>query len=164
MYFNKSLHIAKSKNIRVLLVIEEAQLVTSDMFQLLKDLAAIKTHGQTLMNIFFVGQSKNGRSLKMILENTLRQLIATHYHLEPLTESETQNLVQHRLQAAGGKHELITPSAMKSIYAFSGGFPRLINLICDQALLSGYSDNLEKVHEGVIKKIAGTLGLEMKAK
>jgi general secretion pathway protein A len=164
MYFNKSLHIAKSKNVRVLLVIEEAQLVSSDMFQLLKDLAAIKAHGQTLMNIFFVGQSKNGRSLKMILENTLKQVIAIHYHLEPLTESETQKLVRHRLRAAGGKQELITGRAMKSIYDFSGGFPRLINLICDRALLTGYSDNLEKIHSGMIQETAGSFGLVMKVK
>ena len=160
MYFNKSLHIAKSKNIRVLLVIEEAQHVSSDMFQMLRDLAAIKAHGQTLMNIFFVGQSKNGRSLKMIIEHKLKQLISAHYHLEPMTESETQKLVQHRLQAAGSRQALITERAMKSIYAFSGGFPRLINMICDQALLIGYSDNVKKIHRSIILKTAEALGFD----
>ncbi len=162
MYFNKSLHIAKLKDISVLLVVEEAQLVSSDMFQLLKDLIGIEAHGQSLMNIFFVGQSKDGKNLRAKLENTLRQLIANHYHLDPLTESETQKLIQHRLEVAGGKKELITPRAMKLIYALSSGFPRLINLICDQALLSGYSNNLKKIHKGLIKESARELGLEMK--
>jgi general secretion pathway protein A len=162
MYFNKFLHIANSKNVNVLLIIEEAQLVTFDMFQLLRDLVSIEAHGRILMNIFFVGQSKDGKNLKAKLENTLKQLIANHYHLDPLTETETQKLIQHRLEVAGGKQYLFDTEAMDFIYSFSSGYPRLINLLCDQALLIGYSNDIKKISNGVIKESARSLGLEMK--
>jgi len=162
MYFNKFLHTANSKNIRVLLIIEEAQLVGSDMFQLLKDLAGIEAKGRILMNIFFVGQSKAGKNLKETLEKALAQKIAHFYHLDPLTKTETQKMIQHRLEVAGGKKYLIDPEAMEFIYFFSSGYPRLINSICDQALLTGYSNGIKKIYKGVIKECATKLGLEMK--
>ena len=88
--------------------------------------------------------------------------MAAYYHLDPLTETETQLLIQHRLEVAGGKIALIDPQAMKYIYAFSAGCPRLINSICDQALLTGYSNGIKKIYKGVIKECASKLGLEMK--
>ena len=162
MYFNKFLHAANSKYISVVLIIEEAQHVNSDILNLLKDLANIEKDGQKLINIFFVGQNEGHETLKNNLETALKQKIAVYYHLDPLTETETQLMIQHRLEVAGGKIALIDPEAMKYIYGFSAGYPRLINSICDQALLSGYSNGIKKIYKGVIKECATQLGLKMK--
>jgi len=159
MYFNNFLHTANSKSRKVLLIIEEAQLVSSDMFQLLKDLVGIEAQGHKLMNILFVGQSKGGKNLKEKLEKTLGQKSAYSYHLLPLTKAETQLMVQHRLEIAGGRKYLFDPEAMDIIYTFSSGYPRLINLLCDQALLIGYSNDIKKIYKGVIKESAKNLGL-----
>ena len=161
MYFNKFLYTANSKNISVILIIEEAQHVSSDILKLLKDLADIEKDGQKLINLFFVGQNEGNENLKTKLETSLKQKIAVHYHLNPLTETETQLMIQHRLEVAGGKIALIDPQAMKYIYGFSAGYPRLINSICDQALLTGYSNGIKKIYKGVIKECATRLGLEM---
>ena len=69
-------------------------------------------------------------------------------------------MIQHRLEVAGGKMSLIDPQAMNYIYAYSAGYPRLINSICDQALLTGYSNGIKKIYKGVIKECATKLGLE----
>jgi general secretion pathway protein A len=162
MYFNKLLHVANSKNVKVVLIIEEAQHVGSDILILLKDLAGIEADGQKLISLLFAGKAEGDQNLKKKLENALRQKILVHYHLDPLTETETQKLIHHRLEVAGGRKVLIDQDAIKYIHAFSSGFPRLINLICDQALLAGYENGIKKIYKGVIKECAHKLGLEMK--
>ena len=143
------------------MIIEEAQHLSSDILNLLKDLVGIEADGQKLISILLVGQNEGNGNLKNKLEAALEQKIAVHYHLNPLTEIETQLLIQHRLEVAGGKMALIDPQAIKYIYTFSAGYPRLINSICDQALLTGYSNGIKKIYKGVIKECATNLGLEI---
>jgi general secretion pathway protein A len=165
MYFHKFLHSANAKNISVILIIEEAQHLSPDILNLLKDLADIGNNGQKLINLIFVGQVEQKEGLEALiakLETALKQKMVIHFHLDPLTKTETQLLIQHRLEVAGGKIALIDPEALKFIYGFSNGCPRLINSICDQALLTGYSDGIKKIYKGVIKECATKLGLEMK--
>jgi general secretion pathway protein A len=161
MYFNKFLHTAHAKNISVIMIMEEAQHVSPDILNLLKDLIDIENDGQKLMSIFFAGQNEGNAILKKKLETSMEQKIAVHYHLDPLTATETQLMIQHRLEVAGGKMALIDPQAMKYIYGYSAGYPRLIISLCDQALLTGYSNGIKKIHKGVIKACANRLGLEM---
>ncbi len=161
MYFNKFLHTANEKNISVIMIIEEAQHVSSDILNLLKDLVGIESDGQNLISILFVGQHEGNEILKNKLETSLKQKIVAQYHINPLNQIETQLMIQHRLEVAGGKMALIDPEAVKYIYAYSAGYPRLINSICDQALLTGYSSGIKKIYKGVIKECATRLGLEM---
>ena len=161
MYFHKFLHTANAENTSVILIIEEAQHVSPDILNLLKDLANIESNGQKLITLVFVGQNEGHDILKTKLETALKQSMAVHYHLDPLTETETQLLIQHRLEVAGGKIALIDPEALKFIYGFSNGCPRLINSICDQALLTGYSNGIKRIYKGIIKECATNLGLEM---
>ena len=162
MYFKKFLHTANEKNISVAMIIEEAQHVSSDILNLLKDLVGIEADGQKLISILLVGQNEGNGNLKNKLEAALEQKMTAHYHLNPLSEAETQLMIQHRLEVAGGKLALIDAQALKYIYAFSAGNPRLINSICDQALLTGYSNGIKKIYKGVVKECATRLGLEMK--
>jgi general secretion pathway protein A len=165
MYFNKFLHTANAKNISVILIIEEAQHLSPEILNLLKDLANIGDNGQKLINLIFVGQVEQSEGhdvLKAKLETALKQKMVIDFHLDFLTQEETQLLIQHRLEVAGGKIALIDPQAMEFIHGFSNGCPRLINSICDQALLTGYANGIKKIYKGVIKECAAKLGLEMK--
>jgi general secretion pathway protein A len=127
----------------------------------LEDLVGIESDGQKLISILFVGQNEDNEILKNKLENSLKQKIAVHHHLNPLNETETQLMIQHRLEVAGGRIAMIDPQAIQYIYGFSAGYPRLINSICDQALLAGYANGIKKIYKGAIKECATKLGLEM---
>jgi general secretion pathway protein A len=82
----------------------------------------------------------------------VRQRITVSYHIDPLTEQETREYINHRLKVAGCNRELFKPEAVRKVYAFSHGYPRLVNIICDHALLTGYSVGKKIIDAGVIKE------------
>jgi general secretion pathway protein A len=102
-----------------------------------------------LINIFFVGQSEFNKMLNEERNKAVRQRITVSYHIDPLTEQETREYINHRLKVAGCSRELFKPEAVRKVYAFSHGYPRLVNIICDHALLTGYSVGK---NAGVIKE------------
>jgi len=87
----------------------------------------------------------------------LRQRIAVHYNIEPLTESETHDYIEHRIRIAGSEKKIFYPDAIYEIFSFSKGYPRLINTICDQALLTGYVLGSKKIDGKIVKKCAEEL-------
>jgi general secretion pathway protein A len=89
----------------------------------------------------------------------LRQRIAVHYNIEPLTESETRDYIKHRLSIARSDEEIFTPEAFHEIYSFSEGYPRLINTICDRMLLSGYVLDKIQIDARIAKKCSDELTL-----
>ena len=82
----------------------------------------------------------------------VRKRIAVSYHLDALSGSETEQYIKHRLNVAGAAVKIFTPEAIHEIYSFTCGYPRLINIICDHALLAGYSKELNMIDEAVIKE------------
>ena len=100
---------------------------------------------------------------KTLLQSDLRQLrqrINMRYHLNPLSEKETKQYIEKRLRTAGAKGQLFTDKAVRQIYRRSGGIPRLINILCDNALLNGYALD-EKVVDGKsVKEAAKDLNLK----
>jgi general secretion pathway protein A len=80
----------------------------------------------------------------------LSQTIAMNYTLQPLTEAETSEYIKHRLRVAGSETEIFTSSAIVEIFHLSRGIPRLINIIGDNALLSGYASNIKKIGPEII--------------
>jgi len=78
--------------------------------------------------------------------------IAAHYYLEPLSEPETERYIGHRLKVAGARQQIFTPEAIKEIFTLSKGYPRLINIICDTALLCGYGFGLQSIDGGIIQQ------------
>jgi general secretion pathway protein A len=92
-----------------------------------------------LINIVFAGQNEFGEVLKT--NRAFSQTIAMSYTLQPLTETETAEYIMHRLRVAGATTEIFTSSAITEIFHLSEGIPRLINIISDNALLSGYALN-----------------------
>jgi general secretion pathway protein A len=83
--------------------------------------------------------------------------VTARYHLKALNREDTLRLIAHRLQTAGAAAPLFSPEALDEIFAFSGGNPRLINLVCDRALLTGYSEDLREINAGIVQECAREL-------
>jgi general secretion pathway protein A len=138
IHFKKFLLKAYSENNTVLLIIDEAQRLTHEELEEIRLLSNIELDDQKLITIFFVGQSELEAVLMNPENKAISQRISMSYHIQPLNESETRQYIVHRLIIAGAKRGIFTVDACKLIFAASGGIPRLINSICDCALLSGY--------------------------
>ncbi len=139
---------------RTVLLIDEAQNLSLDVLEQIRLLTNLETAKTKLLQIILVGQPE----LKLLLEKPeLRQLnqrITARYHLTPLSYSETEKYIKHRLSICGGTKGLFNPAAIKKVYKLSKGIPRLINVICDKALLGAYASGLRPVTASIIDQAA----------
>ena len=142
---------------RVLLIIDEAQRVKHDLLEEIRLLSNIDLGGKVLINIFFVGQSEFRTFLTQDENRSLRQRISVSYHIAPLTEDETRAYIEHRLQVAGATREIFPPEASRAVYRHTRGYPRLINIICDYALMSGYAIGVATLNPDIIAECAQEL-------
>jgi len=136
----------------VLLIIDEAQRLNPELLEQIRLLSNIELDNRKLINIFFVGQSEFNQMLSSDRSRAVRQRIAVNYQLEPLSQQETVAYIFHRLKRAGAVDEIFKPDAMQAVFNFSRGYPRLINVICDLALLTGFSTGIKKIDASVVKK------------
>jgi len=158
IHLSKFLHDAYSKNKKVLLIIDEAQRLKPELLEEIRLLSNIERQDTKLLNIFFVGQEEFNKILIEPENRALRQRITINYHIEPLTENETKEYIKHRLNIAGSKRNIFGSSAIGEIFSLSKGFPRLINIICDLALLTGYVKEQKTINElTLIKECAKEL-------
>lgn len=146
------LYNASSADKKVLLIIDEAQRLNHELIEQIRLLSNIEMDNYKLINIFFVGQNEFNKMLSEERHKAVRQRITVSYHIDPLTEKETHQYINHRLKVAGCDRELFKPDALRRIYSFSQGYPRLINIICDHALLTGYSGGKKTIGAEVIKE------------
>ena len=146
------LYKASSTDKKVLLIIDEAQRLNHELIEQIRLLSNIEKDNRKLINIFFVGQSEFNKMLNEERNKAVRQRITVSYHIDPLTENETRDYINHRLKVAGCSRELFKPEAVRKVYTFSHGYPRLINIICDHALLTGYSGGKKTIDAAVIKE------------
>jgi general secretion pathway protein A len=146
------LHKASATDKKVLLIVDEAQRLNHELIEQIRLLSNIELDNRKLINIFFVGQSEFNKMLSEERNKAVRQRIAVSYHIDPLTEQETREYINHRLKVAGCSRELFKPEAVRKVYAFSHGYPRLVNIICDHALLTGYSVGKKNIDAAVIKE------------
>lgn len=152
-YFTNFLRKAHAESKKVLLIIDEAQLLTQELLEEIRLLSNVVTQDSSpLMNIFFVGQYEFNEIITRLENRAIAQRVTLNYYIEPLTLEETEEYIQHRLKIAGTTAKLFNSGAIKEIYKFSEGFPRKINIICDHCLMSGYAE--EK------KTISGTIARE----
>jgi general secretion pathway protein A len=151
IYFKQFLLKAYKSDKKVLLIIDEAQRLHHDLLEQIRLLSNIELENRKLINIFFVGQTEFNRTLLDEQNKAVRQRITVHYHIQPLAEPETQQYIRHRLNVAGCKSEILTPDAMRRIHVFSAGYPRLINIICDHALLTGYAGGSKVIDVNLIR-------------
>jgi general secretion pathway protein A len=145
---------------KALLIIDEAQNLPRPILEFIRMLSNLETDKEKLLQIVMVGQL----NLKDVLRSPeLRQLdqrVSIRYELRPLAAEETAAYVAHRLTIAGGGALVsFTPKALQSVYKYSGGIPRVINLLCDRALLAAYSERAIRVTPDMVRKGAGSLDL-----
>jgi general secretion pathway protein A len=157
--FKQFLLKAYSSRQKVLLVIDEAQRLTVEMLEQVRLLSNIELENRKLINIFFVGQTEFNRVLLDERSKAVRQRITVSYHIEPLQETETPLYIRHRLKVAGTRNEIFTPDAVRQVHAFSRGYPRLINIICDHALLTGYAAGATSIDVPLIRECEKELRL-----
>ena len=143
---------ALEKKQKVLLIIDEAQTIDPELLEEIRLLSNLEEKHIRLLNIFFVGQSEFVDILQERKNRALRQRITINYNIEPLTLSETETYIKYRLQIAGTTALVFDAGAIQEIFAFSGGYPRLINILCDHALLSGFVKEVETISTDVIRE------------
>ncbi len=134
------------------LILDEAQNLTPEVLEQVRLLTNLETANHKLLQIILVGQPELNTLLK---RNNLRQLaqrITARYHLLPLSSKDTQAYINHRLAISGAKNPIFISAAMRLVYRYSGGIPRLINVICDRALLGGYVGNEDKISSSIVRK------------
>ena len=150
---------AEATKRKVLLLIDEAQRLNHSLLEEIRLLSNIEMENRKLINIFFVGQTEFNHILLEPRNRAVRQRIAVRYQVEPLNQEETALYILHRLKVAGGKHKIFTAPALEEIFAFTGGNPRLTNIICDHALLSGYAAERKVIDVDIIKECANEIRL-----
>jgi type II secretory pathway predicted ATPase ExeA/tetratricopeptide (TPR) repeat protein len=154
VYFSQFLKKVYSENRSVLLIIDEVHSLSKEVLEHIRLLSNIELPEEKLINIFFVGQNEINQTLALPECRALRQRISLVYQIEPLSENETLAYIKHRLKVAGTEKNIFTQNAVQEIYHFSKGYPRLINTICDHALLTGYARNFKKITPDVIQECA----------
>jgi general secretion pathway protein A len=155
--FKQFLHQAYADKKKVLLIIDEAQRLNHELLEQIRLLSNIEIYNRKLINIFFVGQSEFNDMLMEDRNKAVRQRITVNYHITPLREKETALYIRHRLRIAGTETEVFKPEAIRKIFSFSRGYPRLINIMCDYALLTGFAAGVTVIDEGVISECEADL-------
>ena len=152
-----SLHLLKahSEGKRIVLVVDEAQNLAAEVLEQVRLLTNLETETQKLLQIILIGQPELRELLDRSELRQLAQRITARYHLDPLSPEETAAYVRHRLRVAGATREVFTNGAMREISRLSGGVPRLINIICDRALLGAYSEDHHVVTASFVRRAAG---------
>ncbi|MDY0221795.1 MAG: AAA family ATPase [Desulfobacterium sp.] len=158
-WFTQFLHTAHAADKKVLLIIDEAQLLTQEMLEEVRLLSNVELAQTKLVNIFFVGQNEFNETLSKPINRAVRQRLTLNYNIEPLGLVETAGYIDYRLHVAGRDETLFTPGAVREIYANSLGLPRRINVLCDHALLTGYVREVRHIDQGIIRECARELDI-----
>ena len=151
------LYRSHDNNQTVVLIVDEAQRLSHHLLEEIRLLSNIELHNKKLINIFFVGQNEFHGTLVEERNKAVAQRITVRYNIEPLTETETGEYIRHRLKIAGTRKKIFKSSALSEIYSFSGGVPRLINVMCDHSLLTGYAIGKKAIDARIIKECAEEL-------
>ena len=143
----------------VMLIVDEAQHLSPVTLERLRMLTNPEADGEGALQLVLVGQSQLRHTLNHPQLNQLHQRVLVSLHLEPLNEDDTLAYILHRLQTAGAERRIFTDAALAAVYRGSRGVPRLINMICDMALLYGYAEEMPVIDEEVIDQVIADRGL-----
>ncbi len=145
---------AHARRQRTVLIIDEAQNLTYEVLEQVRLLTNLETNQQRLLQIVLLGQPELQEILTQPELRQVAQRIAARHHLGPLTSTETTAYVRHRLAVAGMEQSVFAPKALDEVYRLSGGTPRMINLICDRALLGAYGRGVRLVDRSLVREAA----------
>ena len=151
---NEHLLGANARGRQAVLIIDEAQNLSADVLEQMRLLTNLETSQRKLLQIILLGQPELATMLARPELRQLAQRIVARYHLGPLTRAEVAAYVRHRLEVAGTGRQLFPASLMGRLYRLSGGVPRLINVICDRAMLGAFVQGKERVDSATLAKAA----------
>lgn len=145
---------AKRLGLKVVVLIDEAQSLKPHVLEQLRLLSNLETEREKLLTVVLVGQPELRDMLDQPALRQLSQRIASRSHLEPLNLEQTRSYVRHRLVVAGGSGSEISDQAVRPLFALSGGVPRLVNLLCDRALLGAFGRGQTSVDVALVETAA----------
>lgn len=150
-----ALHDLASAGKRPVLIIDEAHLIPSaEVFEEIRLLTNFQLDQKNLIPIILMGQPSLRQRLRHSTYRPLIQRIGLYYNIEPLLTEETMAYIRHRLSVAGVTYDLFSEEALLSIHHLSRGIPRLVNTLCETALLIAFGKREKGVNEGIIKAVA----------
>ncbi len=146
------------KGKRALLIIDEAQNLGLEIMEQIRILSNLETDKEKLLQILLIGQEELFFKLQLPELRQLNQRISVRYYLKPLTKKETKEYIYYRIAKAEPQVDIyFKRSALRRIYKFSNGIPRLINLVCDRALLAAFVENKTTVTKSMVIKAEKSL-------
>ena len=145
---------AHAQGRQTVLLIDEAQNLSTEVLEQIRLLTNLETNTHKLLQIILLGQPELADKLKQPELRQLSQRITARYHLSPLSFSEMKAYIAHRLSVAGIEAALFRNNSLRRLYRLTGGVPRLINVICDRALLGAYVQRLPRVDLATLNRAA----------
>ena len=142
-----------AQNKHTVLIVDEAQNMKADTLEELRMLSNINADKDQVLQVILAGQPALRETLRKPELMQFAQRIAVDYYLEALSEEETRGYIQHRLHVAGAEQQIFTDDACKAIYKYSGGTPRLINLLCDTSLVYGFAEQTKTIDAGLVHDV-----------
>jgi general secretion pathway protein A len=152
-----------TKQMTTVLVVDEAHDLPVDTLEELRLLSNLETTEDKLLQIILVGQPELDKKLDSVELRQLKQRIALRTQLGALTAKQTQEYIEQRLRIAGADlnaHPLFSSQAVAAIYSYSRGYPRLINILCENALISAYAKETPTITARIIEDVAVEFRLE----
>ena len=151
--FSKFLLEELSKNNNVVLIIDEAQNLKNSVLEELRMLSNLETEKEKLFQMILVGQPQLRDKINSPDMEQLRQRISVRFHITPLENDEIEEYIYHRLKVAGSRGDItFSDTALSSIYKYSNGIPRIINKVCDKALLCAYTIETKHIDLSIIER------------
>ncbi len=151
---NQYLLSAHAQGRRTVLLIDEAQNLSMDVLEQIRLLTNLETSTTKLLRIILVGQPELKELLAKRELRQLNQRITARYHLLPLSFEETSAYIEHRLSVCHGQVDIFNAKALRRVYRLTEGIPRLINILCDRALLGAYSKHSKTVNASIVNMAA----------
>jgi general secretion pathway protein A len=145
---------AHAKGRRTVLIIDEAQNLSARVLEEVRLLTNLETTTQKLLQVVLIGQPELAEHLARRNLRQLSQRVTARYHLRSFSEEESQRYIQHRLEIAGQRQPIFTKQAVRAAHRLARGIPRLLNTICDRALLGAYATGQTRVKEAVVRRAA----------
>src|SRR3989338_8283594 len=142
-----------SKQNNVILILDEAQNLKPSVLEEIRMLSNLETEKEKLFQIILVGQPELKNKLNSPNLKQLKQRIGVRFHITPLESDEVDKYIYHRLSVAGSNGQItFTPDSIEAIYRYSGGIPRLINMVCDKALLAAYVMETREITLSILER------------
>jgi len=160
LYLSKRLELCGQKEEKVLLIIDEAHVIPVDLLEEIRLLSNQTGQAANVLSIFFIGQPELLKRLSSERLRPLRQRIGIRFHIELFNDEETAQYIHSRLKEAGARQGAIfSDKALQFIHQATRGNPRLINILCDHSLLSGYSNEQSQIDEKMTRDCARELNI-----